>query len=151
MTKIRMSGLASRPRRRTSGGNVLVESALIFLMFFSMLIGVFDFGQFLFIHQALVERVRSAARWGAINNPADAAAITNMVLYNQAAAPPEGTAAYFSLSALNVFVTTPGVGTDNYRLNLLVSGYSYSIFSLNIAGHYVGPPITVSVPLGLFN
>jgi hypothetical protein len=53
----------SARRRRTSKGNVLVESALIFLMFFSMLIGVFDFGQFLFIHQSLVERVRSAARW----------------------------------------------------------------------------------------
>src|SRR5204862_5588050 len=37
MKKIRMSGPAAR-RRRTSKGNVLVESALIFLMFFSMLI-----------------------------------------------------------------------------------------------------------------
>jgi Flp pilus assembly protein TadG len=150
MTKIRTSGLASR-RRRTSKGNVLVESALIFLMFFSMLIGVFDFGQFLFIHQSLVERVRSAARWGAINNPSDSAAITNMVLYNQAATPPAGTSSYFSLTAGNVFVTSPGSGTDNYRLTLQVSGYSYSIFSLNIAGSYVGPAITVSVPLGLFN
>jgi len=129
----------------------MVESALIFLMFFSLLIGVFDFGQFLFIHQSLVERVRSAARWGAINNPSDSAAITNMVLYNQAATPPAGTGAYFSLTAGNVFVTTPGSGSDNYRLTLQVSGYSYSIFSLNIAGSYVGPPITVSVPLGLFN
>jgi Flp pilus assembly protein TadG len=150
MTKIRMSGPSAR-RRRTTKGNVLVESALIFLMFFSMLIGVFDFGQFLFIHQSLVERVRSAARWGAINNPTDSAAITNMVLYNQSATPPLGTSAYFSLTADNVFVTTPGSGSDNYRLNLQVSGYSYSIFSLNIAGSYVGPPITVSVPLGLFN
>jgi Flp pilus assembly protein TadG len=150
MTKIRMSGPAAR-RRRSSKGNVLVESALIFLMFFSMLIGVFDFGQFLFIHQSLVERVRSSARWGAINNPSDSAAITNMVLYNQAGTPPAGTAGYFSLNAGNVLVTTPGSGTDNYRLTLLISGYSYSIFSLNIAGSYVGPAITVSVPLGLFN
>jgi Flp pilus assembly protein TadG len=150
MTTASTSGPATR-RRKTSKGNVMVESALIFLMFFSMLIGVFDFGQFLFIHQSLVERVRSAARWGAINNPADSAAITNMVLYNQAATPPAGTAGYFSLNAGNVFVTTPGSGSDNYRLTLQVSGYSYSIFSLNIAGSYVGPPITVSVPLGLFN
>lgn len=150
MTKVSMSSRAAR-RRRTSKGNVMVESALIFLMFFSMLIGVFDFGQFLFIHQSLVERVRSAARWGAINNPADTAAITNMVLYNQAATPPVGTGGYFSLTAGNVLVTTPGSGSDNYRLTLQVSGYSYSIFSLNIAGSYVGPAITVSVPLGLFN
>lgn len=150
MTKFSRSGRTAR-RRRTSKGNVLVESALLFLIFFSMLIGVFDFGQFLFIHQSLVERVRSAARWGAINNPSDSAAITNMVLYNQAATPPAGTSPYFSLNAGNVFVTTLGSGTDNYRLTLQVSGYSYSIFSLNIAGSYVGPPITVSVPLGLFN
>ena len=150
MTQLKMGSSVAR-RRRTSKGNVMVESALIFLMFFSLLIGVFDFGQFLFIHQSLVERVRSAARWGAINNPSDSAAITNMVLYNQAATPAAGTGSYFALTAGNVFVTTPGSGSDNYRLNLQVSGYSYSIFSLNIAGSYIGPTITVSVPLGLFN
>ena len=39
-------------RRRSSRGSVLVETALIFLAFAGMLIGAFDFGQFLFIHQA---------------------------------------------------------------------------------------------------
>ena len=81
------SNSASR-RRRKNQGNVIIESALIFIVFFGMLIGAFDFGQFLFVHQALVERVRSAARWGAINDATDSAAITNMVLYNQAGAPP---------------------------------------------------------------
>jgi Flp pilus assembly protein TadG len=138
-------------RRRRSRGDVLVETALIFIVFAGMLIGTFDFGQFLFIHQALVERARSAARWGAVNDPTDTTSIQNMVLYNQAATPIGGTATYFNLAAGNVSVTNPGSGTDQYRLNIQISGYSYNILSLYIAGSYTGPPITVSVPLGKFN
>ena len=53
------------PRRKIgSSGHVMIEAAFIFVVFFSMLIGAFDFGQFLFVHQALVERARMAARWG---------------------------------------------------------------------------------------
>ena len=149
------------PRRRTSSGSVIVETALIFLVFAGMLIGAFDFGQFLFIHQALVERARYAARWGAINDPTDSTSITNMVLYNQSTTPSSGTASYFNLAAGttdaqgntagNVFVTSPGSGTDDYRLNLQISGYSYTVLSPYIAGTYTGPPVTVSVPLGLYN
>jgi len=138
-------------RRQTSKGSALVETALIFLAFAGLLIGAFDFGQFLFIHQALVERARYAARWGAINDPTDSTSITNMVRYCQAATPPSGTASYFNLTASNVTVTNPGSGTDDYRLNVQISGYSYIVLSPYIAGSYTGPPITVSVPLGLYN
>jgi Flp pilus assembly protein TadG len=138
-------------RRQTSKGSALVETALIFLAFAGLLIGAFDFGQFLFIHQALVERARYAARWGAINDPTDSTSITNMVRYYQAATPPSGTASYFNLTASNVTVTNPGSGTDDYRLNVQISGYSYIVLSPYIAGSYTGPPITVSVPLGLYN
>src|SRR5437879_2939538 len=48
-------------------GNTLVESALDFGAFLFMLIGVFDFGQFLFVHQTLVERARNAVRYAAAN------------------------------------------------------------------------------------
>lgn len=109
MKKIRFAGISSR-RRRTSKGSVLVETALIFIAFFVMLIGAFDFGQFLFVHQALVERARYAARWGAINDPTDSTSITNMVLYNQGATPPLGTVSYFNLTAANVTVTNPDSG-----------------------------------------
>jgi len=145
------TGVNTSRRRRTSAGNVIVETALIFLVFAGMLIGAFDFWQFLFIHQAMVERARSAARWGAINDPTDFASIRNMVLYNQAATPAQGTVSYFNLNSGNVTPTNPGSGTDDYRLNLLISGYSYTVLSPYIAGTYIGPPITVSVPLGLFN
>lgn len=135
--------------KKNSGGNVIVETALIFLVFACLLLGAFDFGQFLFIHQALVERARYAVRLGAINDPTDTTSITNTVLYGQPNASGGGT--YFNLTAANVIVTTPGAGTDNYRLNLQLSGYKYTILSPYIAGSYTGPQINVSVPLGIFN
>lgn len=138
-------------RRRNSSGQVLVESAFIFLAFIVMLIGIFDFGQFLFVNQALVERARYAARWGAINNPSDSTSITNMVLYNQSTSPATGTPTYFNLTASNVAITTPNSGTNDYRLNLTISGYTYTVLSPYIAGTYTGAPITVSVPLGEFD
>ena len=129
----------------------MVEMALISLVFICLLIGAFDVGQFLFVHQALVERARYAARWGAINDPTDSTSITNMVLYYQAASPASGTASYFNLTAGNVTVTNPGSGTNDYRLNIQISGYSFTVLSPYIAGNLTGPPVTVSVPLGLYN
>jgi len=128
-----------------------MEAALIFLVFAMMIIGIFDFGQFLFTHQALVERARYAARWGAINDPTDTNSIVNMVLYNQSATPSSGTPAYFNLSSSNVSVTNPGVGTNDYRVNVQISGYTYTILSPYIGGAHTGLPITVSVPLGIFD
>jgi Flp pilus assembly protein TadG len=128
----------------------MVDAAFLFLPFTALLIGTLDIGQFLFMHQALVERARAAARWGAVNNPADTAAITNMVLYNQSAAPSGGTRAYFNLTSSNVSVTRPDAGTPNCRLNIVISGYSFSVFSPFISGTYTGRPVTVSVPLGQY-
>jgi Flp pilus assembly protein TadG len=150
MKKTAPKNSASR-RRRNSKGTALVEMALICLVFACLLIGAFDFGQFLFVHQALVERARYAARWGAINDPTNSASIKNMVRYYQSADPPSGTASYFNLSDSNVTVTNPGSGTNNYYLNVRISGYSFTVLSPYIAGNFTGPPVTVSVPLGLYN
>jgi|SRR3974377_2456907 len=138
-------------RRRQTRGSVFVETALIFTMFVVILIAVFDFAQFLFVQQALVERARAAARWGAINDPTDSTSITNMILYNQATSPGNSASTYFNLTASNIAVTNPDSGTDNYRLNVRISGYTYTVISPYIAGSYTGPPVVVSVPLGLYN
>ena len=137
--------------RRNSKGSVMVETAIIFVAFVFMLVGIFDFGQFLFVHQALVERARSAARWGAVNDPTNTTSITNMVLYNQSTTPQTGTPTYFNLSSSNVSVTNPGSGTNDYRLTIQISGYSYLVLSPYIAGTYIGIPVTVSAPLGIFD
>lgn len=149
MMKTRMRSSSSR--RRSSKGAVFVEMALIYLVFLVMLIGAFDFGQFLFVHQALVERARFAARWGAINDPTNTDSVSNMVRFFQSADPGGGAPSYFNLTSGNVVVTNPGSGTDNYRLNIQISGYSFVTLSPYIAGNLTGPPITVSVPLGMYN
>jgi len=138
------------PRDR-SKGSVIVETALISVVFFAMLLGVFDCGQFLFLQQSLVERARSATRWGSVNDPTESASIMNMVLYNQASAPAPGTRTFFNLTASNVTISNPDYGTENYRLTVTISNYSYLMLSPFIGGTHIGPPIMVSVPLGLYN
>ena len=44
----------------------MIESTLVMLAFFALLFGVIDCGQVLVTHQALVERVRAAVRWGVV-------------------------------------------------------------------------------------
>jgi|SRR5690349_8825449 len=135
-----------RPRERQRG-SAFVETALVFTTFAFLVIGAFDFGQFLFVHQALVERARNAVRWGAVNDPTNVTAVQNMVLYNQATVPTDASS-YFGLTTDMVQVSNPGSGTVDYRLTVLVTNYPYTILSPYIAGTYLGPNIKVSVPLG---
>jgi 3D (Asp-Asp-Asp) domain-containing protein len=146
----------STAKRATSSGHVMIEAAFIFIVFFSMLIGTFDFGQFLFIHQALVERARYAVRWGAVND-ATTSDITNMVLYQSTTA---GTSGYFNLTSSNVTVTKttdsicmvadPTVFPTLYkRLSVQIHDYSYVMISPYSAGTYNGPNITIAAPIEL--
>jgi Flp pilus assembly protein TadG len=137
-------------RRKARRGSALVEFALIGLMFFILLIGIADMGQMLFLQQALAERARGAARWGAVTDPTNTSAIRNMVLYLQPTVPGAARTS-FGLTPAMVSVTTPDAGTDNYRLVVRVSGYSYILLSPSFAGSYQGVPVSVSVPLGLYH
>jgi hypothetical protein len=107
---LKNSAMSSSTTQRQTGsrGGVLIETALIGLVFFFLLIGAFDFGQFLFIHQALVERARSSVRWGAVTLAANESTsldqIKNMILYNQSTNP-GGTSGYFGLTSAMVDVT----------------------------------------------
>lgn len=144
--------------RKRERGSVFVETAFIFTTLAFMLIGAFDFGQFLFIHQALVERARSAVRWGAVTDPTNTSAIQNMVLYNQSTTPGNSgngwgdtnatPAGYFGLTSSMVQVSDPGSGTDDYRVTILITNYPYTVLSPYIGGTYTGPNITVSYPIG---
>lgn len=129
-------------RRR---GSALVETGLTLTAFMFMLIGIADFGQFLFVHQALVERARYSARWGALSDPSNVAAIQNMVVYNQTTAIGNG---YLGLTASNVNVTNPGAGTDDSRVAISIHDYSYTVLSPYIGGTYTGPNINIVFPVG---
>lgn len=115
--------------------------------FVFMLIGLFDFGQVLFIHQALTERARNAARWGVVNDPTDTTSIQNMVLYNQSTVPASGSA-FLGMTSSMVQVSNPDTGTDDNRIVVLITGYPYTVFSPYIGGTYSGPNITVIEPVG---
>ena len=127
----------------------MLELTLIFLVFFSLLMGTFDFGQFLFIHQALVERARYAARWGMATYPAPTnAQIQNMMIYGQ---PTAGSNGYFGLTNWMVTVTSSNPNTWNACISILISNYPYQMLSPYIAGSYTGPNINVTVPLGMYD
>ncbi len=79
-----MREMKSAKRTQRERGSALVEGALICTMFFYMLLGAMDFGQFLYIHQTLTERARAGVRYGIVNNPTDSTSIQNVVLYGQA-------------------------------------------------------------------
>jgi Flp pilus assembly protein TadG len=128
----------------------MVELSLIGTIFFVLLLGIVDLGQYLFIQQAIVERARAAARWGAVNDPTNSGAIRNMVLYLQPSAPANERPS-LGLTAGMVDVSTADAGTDNYRLVVQISGYSSQVLSPYLAGSYRGAPVTVAVPLGLYN
>jgi Flp pilus assembly protein TadG len=127
---------------------MFVEFALIFLIYFGLLLGTFDFGQFLFIHQAMVERARWAARWAMISGNATNAQIQNMVIYGQTTA---GSNAYFGLTSSMVTVAQSNPNTGNWIISVQIANYPYQILSPYISGTYNGPHINVIVPLGLYD
>jgi Flp pilus assembly protein TadG len=149
-----MKRRSENDRRRRSRGSALVEGTLILLSVALLLIAAFDFGQFLFVHQALVERARRAARWGVVNNPNDYTSIRNMVLYHSpVSSQPDGTTLtpYMGLTNSNVDVAVLGAGTDAERLRVRITGFRYTVVSPYIAGGYTGPNIDVIMPVGSTN
>jgi Flp pilus assembly protein TadG len=141
-------------KMRPERGSAIVETALIASAFFYMLIGILDFGQFLFIHQTLTERAREAVRYGIVTDPTNATLIQNVVLYGQASGVPvPGTAhstdlGIFNVPRSDVTVSATGVTTDDYRLTVQIKNYTYTIYSPFISGSYSGPNILASLPLG---
>ena len=145
-----MASIGRGNGRRRARGSALVEISLVAVLFFGIVIAIMDLARFLFCEQALVERARAAARWGAVTDPANTIAIKNVVLYSRSTVPAGG-ASYFGLTSDMVAVTTPDSGTDNYRLVVTISGYSFPLISPFLSGNFGGAPITVSMPLGRNN
>ena len=83
-------------------GQALVETGLIVVTFVAMLVGAMDFGQILFFHQSLVERVRSGLRWGSVH-AFNETSIKNMVRYNQTTRP-DGAQPFLGISDSNITV-----------------------------------------------
>jgi Flp pilus assembly protein TadG len=128
-------------------GEFMLEFALIFGIWMFMMIGAFDFGQFLFINQTLTERVRGAARYAAVK-PGDTAGIQNFILYGQNPAPAGATGGDFGITTSNIAITVDPVGSyDARNISVKLSGYTYLVLSPYISGTYNGAPITATLPV----
>jgi Flp pilus assembly protein TadG len=115
-------------RRNRRKGQTLLESSLVLTTLLLMLIGIVDFGQFLFFHQVLTDRARAGARYAAVN-PYDVTSIQNVVVYNSPTAPTGSPAGLFGLTTSNVTVTpTPATGTPNY-VQVSISGFPIHLIS----------------------
>src|SRR5580700_2631662 len=76
--------------RHNQRGQMFVEAGLIMMIFLPVLIGIMDFGQFLYLHLSLTERTRAAAHYGAITTYSDGSDIVNVAIYNDPAGPTNG-------------------------------------------------------------
>jgi len=105
-------------RARKQAGQSLIESALVMAAFMGLLVGMATIGESLFVKQTFADRVRLAARWGALN-PYDAAAIRRVVLFGTAQ-PGPGETAFFGLTPSAVDVSNPGCPGPACRVNVAI-------------------------------
>ena len=137
-------------------GQSLIEGTFVLLVFFSLLIGVVDCGQVLFAHQSLVERVRSAVRWGSLH-PYDGSGdqVANMILYNRPSEPNTTTTGFLGLTRANVQVqlraATPQQ-PDDEMLSVAIVNYEYHFFSPWLTKSLVSPrPVAISAPRAILS
>src|SRR5262245_51631221 len=117
-------------------GQAVVESALIMVIFLPLLIGILDFGQFLYFHQSLTERARAAARYGAVHTYTDGADSVNFAIYNDPSGNANGATALLPhlTSDTNqtqgvVTAALSGAGTDDARITVTITNYPYNFYS----------------------
>lgn len=140
-------------RRRRQRGQSLVESALVLLAFFGLLLAVVDCGQVLFAHESLVERTRSAVRWGVLHAWQGPDQIVNMVLYGQADQPAGNPEGYLGLTADNVQVRYQAPTSekpDDEILTVTIVNYQPRFFSPWVAKQMVSVrPVLISAPMAV--
>ena len=139
-------------------GQSMVEATLVLLVFFTLLLGVIDCAQVLFAHQSLVERVRSAVRWGAVhpwNQENGSDAIVNLVLYNQAAAPGGSRQTFLGLRPENVVVRHQAPSPerpDDETLGVTIVNFPSQFFSPWIGREVVSPrAVAITAPMASRN
>jgi TadE-like protein len=135
-------------KHRNERGSTMVETALVLVAFLMFLIGIADVGQFLFIHESLVERVRGALRYGVITY--DTTAIRNMVLYGTTS-PANGAVPSFNLTSSMVSVARKDANAPEDRVVITVSNYPILFLTPFIAGTATGKPIVGVQPMELGN
>ena len=124
--------------RKNQSGQAAVESALVMLIFLPLIIGILDFGQFLYFHQSLTERARAAARYGAVHTYVDGSDSVNVAIYNDptgAGSPLLGcmastcTANNGTQVQATITATVSSPASDDARITVTISDYPFSFLS----------------------
>jgi hypothetical protein len=143
-----------RVTSKNQRGQSMVEATLVLLVFFALLLGVIDCGQVLFAHQSLVERVRTAVRWGVVhpwNQETGSDPIVNLVLYNQTEAPRGNAPAFLGLQRENVVVRHQAPSPDrpdDETLSVTIVNFRSQFFSPWIARAVVSPrAVSITAPM----
>jgi hypothetical protein len=134
-------------KRARQRGQAMVESALVLLVTMGILIGTCDFGQFLFLHQSLTERVRAAARYGAVRAYAwPGTEMLNVAVYNDPNPPNGASSIVPGLTTSMVTAEIIGEGTDAARIRVSINNFPFNFFSPWIAQQATARTIIASVP-----
>lgn len=129
----------------------MLEAALVLTVLLATLLAVLDFGQILFVHQALTERARNAARYAALN-PGDVIGARNLVVFGRLVAPAgadETTRGFLGLTTAMVTVTRNHPDTNEDEIVVAISGYPLQHFSPWFAGAVRGRTIIAASPVEL--
>ncbi|MCE5308651.1 MAG: pilus assembly protein [Acidobacteriales bacterium] len=140
----RNSASKSVERQRARRGGAMLESVFVLLTFLALIIGIFDIGQMLFLHETLVERARNACRYGAVRC-VDPLVVQNLVMFGQPWTPEGKTTGIFGLTRSMVTVTRENVGTTEDRYVVKISNYPFLMLSPWLAGRYTGRSIVASM------
>jgi hypothetical protein len=138
--------------KRRQKGQSLVEGTFVLLVFFALLFGVIDCGQVLMAHQSLVERVRSAVRWGVVRQwDGTGEQIANLILYDQPDEPRSSRDGYLGLTRANVQVRyQPSLPArpDDERLTVAIVNFHYHFLSPWLTETFVNPrPVMIAAPM----
>ena len=141
----------SEGRTASQRGQTLIEGALALLVFFSLIFGVIDCGLMLVRHQALVERVRSAVRWGVVRPwDGNGEQIANLILYEQTKSSSASTG-YLGLTRENVQVRYQPASPsrpDDEVLSVAIVNFHYQFLSPWITEIFVNPrPVLITAPM----
>jgi Flp pilus assembly protein TadG len=146
--------------RKNERGATIAEFAVVALLFFTILIGIIEFGRLLYIHNALTEATRAGARYGSIHHGAtanDQQAVKNFVVYGpngtfDGKGNPTSPPVIANLTTNMVIVDFEGVDADgdpatpgntNYGSNLGSVTVSIENYQFNLSIPVIGRTLTL--------
>jgi cell division protein FtsB len=131
--------------KKSQKGQAMVESALSILVFLSMLLGILDFGQYLYFQQTLTERARAAARY-AVLDPSQATKIKNIALYNSETVGEDTKGLIPGLTADMISISTADLGSPEGRVTVKISDFPITFVTPGLARSLKAPIVSVTYP-----